>query len=187
MSQCLRFDCPLLLLAASFLQVSLHFVFLTDWEVSQWWLWGPSRPSMPWGEVSRKTESSQPQLVHRRRHPSLHTLWGQLLFGTSKVFSQWPLLCSHKFLSQSIFFVLWIAHLRGIESWMVDVQLLLALIALYKNCCLFWNIELVLVIIVQSIIMSIWICAINPAVGFIEITEITKSKKWQPLYRELSL
>ncbi len=35
--------------------------------------------------------------------------------------------------------------------------------------------------------MSIWICAINPAVEFIEITEITESKKWQPLYHELSL
>ena len=27
-------------------------------------------------------------------------------------------------------------------------------------------------------------CAVNPAVGFIEIPEIPESKKWQPLYRE---
>ena len=38
--------------------------------------------------------------------------------------------------------------------------------------------------------MRIWIFnwrAINPAIGFIEIPEITESKKWQPLYRELYL
>ncbi len=38
--------------------------------------------------------------------------------------------------------------------------------------------------------MRIWIfnwCAVNLAIGFIEIPEITESKKWQPLYRELSL
>jgi hypothetical protein len=87
------FDHPLLQLAASFLQASRHFVFLTDWEVSQRWPWGPSHPSMPQGEVSRKTESFQPQLVYRQRHPSLHTLQEPLLFGTSKVFSQWLLLC----------------------------------------------------------------------------------------------